>query len=252
MTDAAQFLRRLGAVPEPAMRTALWRERLAALDPPDAVALLETLFAALDRAEPDARVGWLALLGVVESLRGGPLALGIYAAARASGSSRVLALWLEPPPARPAEHDPPRAPLDPEREVTLGERRAWARRPDRAVLDRLLADPDPGVIRNLLDNPRLVEADVVRMAARRPNTATCLRTIFQHARWSHRLPVVEALIYNPHTPVDLACGLAAWLDAGLARQVAESPAVHPLVRAEASRRHAVLDTAVVVIDEEGN
>lgn len=252
MNPATQFLRRLGAVPEPAMRAALWRERLAATPPEDAVALLEVLFVALDRAEPDARMAWLALLGVVEELRGGPLATGIYAAARVAGATRVQALWLQPPPARPEELNPPRIPFDPEREVTLGERRAWARKPDRAVLDRLLADPDPGVIRNLLANPRLVEADVVRMAARRPNTAACLRAIFQHPRWGRRLPVVEALIYNPHTPVDLACGLAAWLDTGLARQVAESPAVHPLVREEAGRRRAVLEASVVILDEDGN
>ena len=251
MTESRRFLRRLGAVPEPAMRAALWREQLNALPPEEAVTLIDTLLAALDRAEPDARLGWLALLGVVESLRGGALAVHIYGAARAVGAERVAALWLEPPPTRPIEGDLPRPPFDPEREVTLGERRAWARRPDRATLEKLMVDSDPGVVANLLANPRLTEADVVRMAARRPTTATCLRLIFDHPRWGRRLGVVEALIYNPHTPVDLACGLVAWLDAGLARKVAESPSVHPQVRAEAHRRHTAFQ-ATIVLDEEGH
>ena len=111
MNPATQFLRRLGAVPEPAMRAALWRERLAATPPEDAVALLEVLFVALDRAEPDARMAWLALLGVVEELRGGPLATGIYAAARVAGATRVQALWLQgPPPPPPQRQNPPPPP----------------------------------------------------------------------------------------------------------------------------------------------
>ena len=54
------------------------------------------------------------------------------------------------------------------RPLTLGERKSLARRPDRAMLDRLLHDPHPDVIRRLLRNPRLTEDDVVRLAARRP------------------------------------------------------------------------------------
>lgn len=185
----------------------------------------------------DARLAWLSLLRVGESLRGGRLGLDIYVAARVRGATRVQGLFVEPPPARqPGPETGLRAPLDPEREVTLGERRAWARRPDRATLERLMADTDPGVVRNILGNPRLTEADVVRIASRRPTTAAVLLEIFQHPRWGRRLQVVEALVFNPYTPVDLACGLVAWLDASVARQVAHSPSVHALVREEARRR----------------
>jgi hypothetical protein len=39
------------------------------------------------------------------------------------------------------------------RTLTLGERRALARRPNRKAMDKLLADPHPAVIRTLLGNP---------------------------------------------------------------------------------------------------
>ena len=136
-----RFLRRMGAVSEPAMRDALWRERLTTIDGDHAVTLLEALFVDLDRGDVDARLAWLSLLRVGESLRGGRLGLDIYVAARVRGATRVQGLFVEPPPARqPGPETGLRAPLDPEREVTLGERRAWARRPDRATLERLMAD----------------------------------------------------------------------------------------------------------------
>ncbi|MEZ4464359.1 MAG: hypothetical protein R3F60_07110 [bacterium] len=232
-----RFLRRMGAVSEPAMRDALWRECLTTIEADAAVTLLEAVFAELDRGGVDARLAWLSLLRVGESLRGGRLGLDIYVAARVRGAVRVQGLFVEPPPARqPGPEVNQRAPLDPEREVTLGERRAWARRPDRTTLERLLADTDPGVVRNLLANPRLTEADVVRLASRRPTTAAVLLEVFQHPRWGRRLQVLEALIFNPYTPIDLACGLVSWLDASQARAVAHSPSVHALVRQEAALR----------------
>jgi hypothetical protein len=96
------------------------------------------------------------------------------------------------------------------RPLTLGERKSLARKPDRAMLERLLADPHPAVIARLLANPRLVEEDVLRVAARRPGSPAVLVEIARSPRWIHRPRIRLALVLNPDTPVDtsaLVCGL---------------------------------------------
>src|ERR1700722_10918407 len=54
------------------------------------------------------------------------------------------------------------------RPLTLGERKSLAKKTDRNLLERLLGDPHPDVIRGVLRNPRLTEDDVVRFVARVP------------------------------------------------------------------------------------
>ena len=75
------------------------------------------------------------------------------------------------------------------RTLTLGERKALARRPTRKVMEKLFSDPHPSVIRTLLENPKVVEADVVRLAARRPGNPEVLAEVVRSPRWAHRLRV---------------------------------------------------------------
>lgn len=86
------------------------------------------------------------------------------------------------------------------RTLTLGERRALARRPTRAAIDKLLRDPHPWVIRNLLGNPRLTEDDVLRLATRRPANREVIIEIARHPEWPARPRVRMALVQNPGTP----------------------------------------------------
>lgn len=71
-------------------------------------------------------------------------------------------------------------------------------------LDRLLHDRDPRVIGALLNHPRLVEADVVRVAAMRPTNTAILEKIATHPRWGQQYRVRKALAFNPNTPPALA------------------------------------------------
>jgi hypothetical protein len=118
--------------------------------------------------------------------------------------------------------------------LSLGQRKAMARGHDRLRLERLLLDPETPVIENLLKNPNLVEADLVRLASRRPVTAEVLRVIFD-SRWGKRYRVRLALVYNPYTPTELALKLVPSLLARDRRRVAADGHLHPLVR-EAARR----------------
>lgn len=131
----------------------------------------------------------------------------LYAAARAMNQAVVMRLLLSP-------SDPPDGrPLIPQalRDRPLGVRKSMARGRRRDQLQLLLHDPDPSVLAILLGNPRIVERDVVELAARKPTTADAQRLIFASPRFGPRREVRRALVLNPYTPSDLACRLVGLL-----------------------------------------
>lgn len=221
------------------MRLALWSEAFADLPAEELLVCVEEVLVGVSRREPSAEVAYLALVEHLELGRGrpDPARRALYEAARAAGNEAVTNLLLTRPAARTMREDAAQVPLlDPDREVTLGERRAMARAHDRDLLARLLHDPDPGVLRNLLANPRLTERDVVKVASRRPIAAESLRIVFRHPRWGRRREVRRALAFNPYTPGDLAAALVAILDRADLRALSADRLVHPAVRDEARRR----------------
>lgn len=119
------------------------------------------------------------------------------------------------------------------RPLTLGERKSLARRPTRQALEKLLADPDPTVIRLLLANPKVTEEDVVRLAARRPNRPDILAEIANSPRFSHRSRVRLSLVLNPSSPPELAVPFVSLLLRSELLLVARSTDVPPIVRSAA-------------------
>jgi hypothetical protein len=117
------------------------------------------------------------------------------------------------------------------RTLTLGERKSLARKSSRAMMDKLLLDPHPEVIRQLLRNPLVTEDDVLRLAAKRPNRPDVLTEIARSVRFIHRAPVRLAVILNPDTPLEIAGPIAGLLMRQELRLVAESTHVSPAVRA---------------------
>ena len=109
------------------------------------------------------------------------------------------------------------------RQVTLGERKAFARKSARETIARALRDPNVSVIRILLDNPALTESDVVRICARRPILPEILREVFRSWRWIVRNRVKTAIVLNPHTPLDISLQLAPQLTSPDLRQVITTP-----------------------------
>jgi hypothetical protein len=118
-------------------------------------------------------------------------------------------------------------------EKTLGERKALAMTRDRDLLDRLLFDRHPQVIRILLTNPRLTERDVVRLAAMRPVGTAVLEEIVRQPKWLVRYRVKLALVSNPYTPTNLALSLVGYLNKPDLRQVADNSTLAEAVRARA-------------------
>ncbi len=157
----------------------------------------------------------------------------IRAAAHGLGLGAVSALLTAASPALAPE--PEFRPIDPAlASLTLGHRKQFARterNPER--LARFAADGDASVIRNLLVNPRITEALVVRIAARRPIAAVVLEEIARSPRWSSRREVRRALALNPYAPPTLVNPLLPRLGATDLEEVAASDVLHPAVRAAA-------------------
>ena len=93
----------------------------------------------------------------------------------------------------------------------VGLRISQARQPVARVLERLLFDPDARVVRAILGNPRLTEAEVVKLAASRRAAPEVLEVIAQDDRWIARYPVKMALANNPISPLRVVLGLLPYL-----------------------------------------
>ncbi|RLB61958.1 MAG: hypothetical protein DRI90_10180 [Deltaproteobacteria bacterium] len=131
----------------------------------------------------------------VQSLRATALASALPAAGRLLRCSSTEGHLLDLPSSGGDAYVIKRADGRP---VSLGERRALARRPSRASLDKLMNDPHPMVVRILLANPRITEEDVVLVAARRPAIPEV--TVEIAKAWSHHGRVRLTIVLNPGSP----------------------------------------------------
>lgn len=122
------------------------------------------------------------------------------------------------------------------RTLTLGERKAIARRPSRRLFDRLLADPHPSVIHNLLNNSVTTEDDIVRLASKRPLRAEIMAEIARHPKWNVRRRVRMALVLNPGCPAQLGVPLVGLLMRPELETVVQLTTVNPEIRKAASER----------------
>jgi len=132
----------------------------------------------------------------------------------AAGQGLVTLERLLRRPHHPSVAPGPRSQRPPDygygRPLTLGERKSLAKKTDRNLLERLLGDPHPDVIRFVLRNPRLTEDDVVRFVARTPGRPDLITEVARSPKWAHRPRVRLAIVLNPLSPTELTiplCGL---------------------------------------------
>ena len=198
--------------------------------------LAYTLDAVCERAEQAEVSAREVLIAIVDALNAEGMDQLLQRLREQAAADSLLALErlirLPPKSHRPTSNLPPRT-SDNEKKgqaVPLGARKSLARRPDRDTLQRLLRDPHPDVIRRCLGNPRLVEDDVVRLAARRP-TKIEVQAEIARSLWVHRPRVRMALVMNPGTPVEVVARLVGLLLRPELAMAAHSPGVAAPVRA---------------------
>jgi hypothetical protein len=220
------------------LRVGYLRSELLAQPLPLVAEALDEVCAAAEQAEPDARELLVAVVDLVTDENHAGLAQQLREQA-AGAAHLALARLLRRPLATPSRPAPPpsaeaRIPdYGTGRTLTLGERKSLARSPTRKSMDKLFADPHPMVIRTLLANPKVVEDDVVRLAARRPVEPEVLAEVARSPRWSHRVRVRMAIVLNPDTPLEFSIPLLALLVRGELELVATASPLAPTLRAAA-------------------
>lgn len=213
--EGAHRLRRvLLSLPDITLRVGWLRSHLGELRDADAAELLSSLCEDGERADPDSREALLVVAMVLAADADSPFVerlrqhaeerrlLSLGRLLRRGTDGPMSGRSLPPPP-------PPVPDYGAGRELTVGERRSLARSNNRRVLEKLLRDPHPLVLRQLLGNPRLTEDDVVRLAARRPLPSTIAPTLAESPRWLRRPRVRLTLLLNPGTPEPISMPLLA-------------------------------------------
>jgi hypothetical protein len=192
---------------------------------------LDVVCARAEQAEVAARE---VLIAVVDALNGEGMEKIVQRLREQAAGESLLALerLVRPSPrsSPPGRTSRPLRDFVPGRELTLGERKWLARRPDRETMQRLLADPHPEVIRRCLGHPRITEDDVVRLAAKRPGRPEILAEIVR-SRWARGPRVRVALVLNPATSEEIAVRIAGLLLRPELELVARSPGAKALLRA---------------------
>lgn len=211
--EGAHRLRRvLLSLPDVTLRVGWLRAHLGELRDGDAAELLSSLCEDGERADPDSREALLVVAMVLVAEGDSPFVERLRQHAevrRLLSLARLLRRGSEGPSASRALSVPPVPDYGSGRELTVGERRSLARSNDRRVLEKLLRDPHPLVLRQLLGNPRLTEDDVVRLAARRPLPSIVAPTLAESPRWLRRPRVRLTLLLNPGTPEPISMPLLA-------------------------------------------
>jgi hypothetical protein len=183
-------------------------DTVAPLPPEALAAVLQDLLEAVERREPGAQLAVQAMFcrELRSSWREG-LSRQVQELARREERFDLAGMLLELPDMDsrfvPTSGNVPKA----LRDIPLGVRKAWARKEDEFLIDRLIADTDPAVVANLLDNPRLLPRDVIRIASDRNAGEEVLELIATHQRWASHYPVKVALAHNPATPVRITLGI---------------------------------------------
>lgn len=102
-------------------------------------------------------------------------------------------------------------------------------------LARLSRFSAPSVVRGLLQNPRVTEEMVIRMAARQPSVPEPLLEIWKSSRWSTRKAVQKALVFNPYLPLEVGTKILPLLSVPDLRELVREGGVHELLRQQAKQ-----------------
>jgi hypothetical protein len=211
LEDALRLRKVLLSLPDVTLRVGWLRAHLGELGDLQAAELLASWCDDGERADPGAREALLIVAMLLAASGESPFVERLRHLAeerRLLSLARLLRRGTDGSGSR-SHSEPPVPDYGAGRELTVGERRSMARSPNRRVLEKLLRDPHPLVLKQLLGNPRLTEDDVVRLAARRPLPATVAPALAESPRWLRRPRVRLTLLLNPGTPEPISMPLLA-------------------------------------------
>jgi hypothetical protein len=226
-----RFKRALLSLPELTLRLG-WLDSELRHAPAQPIAeLLEQVIQESETSEPGAREALITIALWTAGHAGTDTLEKLRAAAfelRLTSLQRVIRRVA--PASQPPEDDTARVPdYGKGRELSLGERRSLARHADRNGFDRLLKDPHPMVIRQLLGNPRTTEADVVRVTALRPARPTLIHEVAR-THWLTRARVRMSILQNPGAPPSVAVPIVGLCTSSELGEIVRACDVQAIVR----------------------
>jgi hypothetical protein len=220
----------VAAFPEITSHARIVAQEFRSQSPAITEALLHRLHGQLSSAEEKLTYATVARVLIAGGLLPYELRQNVYRIAREQDHMSVALSFLDLPPRREVQkRNWQGAPL-PEGDMTLGERKSKARMQNPDALKRLALDAHPEVLKNVLQNPRTRENDVVLIAAARPALASVLEQIAVHPIWSVQYAVQRALIVNPFSPTRVGLAYAPLLTQQDLNALRRDPAVHPVLQ----------------------
>lgn len=154
----------------------------------------------------------------------------VYLSAMEMGLERITPLFTDLAPRKSATKQDVREEDGRTNYETLGQRRSMSKGGVKDTLDKLLLDTDPMIIENLLNNPRIVRGQVLKIANARPAVAGILSLISGHAKWGKDYGVRLALVMNPYSSPRIALALLEFLMLGDLKMAALDETLHGQVR----------------------
>lgn len=221
----------ISALPEERMRLALLCKALSELSPEESARLLDAVYSRDTEDKPATIVRSLMVDDDgVHGLLGDAAYNSIYLAALRLGLVRISRLFTEFEPHKQGVSGYEEEEFIRMERLSLGERRSLSKSQLKKNIDMLLSDPDPVVIGNLLNNPRITEREVLKIASKRPNSGRILKLVALHPKWSKRYEVAKAVSLNPYTPPRISIALVEKMLSQDLLSISEDNTIHPEVR----------------------
>jgi len=118
--------------------------------------------------------------------------------------------------------------------MARGEKIAMARRAHRALFPALIGSRDDKILTALLDNPRLVENDLVVLINTGEPPIEFVSAVARHHRWGQIYGVRKVIVESPRSPLPLALSILVQLPRTDQKRIADREDVAARVRSAAA------------------
>ncbi len=126
--------------------------------------------------------------------------------------------------------------------LPLGTKKSLAKSNSKEVLDKLIHEQNPAVIKNILNNPRITEKDVLKMITRRPVKAEIITEVVNSRKWTEMYIIKKAIIMNPYTPTKIALNLLHFMLLQSLKEIASDTQLH----------YSIINTAKKIIQKKNS